>query len=135
MTATPKLYTEAAKTKAEQGYAVLCSMDDENCMDRKSIILDLASSGKGLLADYKVLVFSIGEDQISAAMQIAVKNNQEAIETDDAAKLIGCINALSKRMIDDETSQILKEVDPNFMHTALAFCSKSAPARNSPDFQ
>lgn len=125
MTATPKLYTEAAKSKADQGYAVLCSMDDEKLYGQEIYHIGFGKAvEKGLLADYKVLVFSIGEDQISAAMQIAVKNNQEAIETDDAAKLIGCINALSKRMIDDETSQILKEVDPNFMHTALAFCSK-----------
>lgn len=130
MTATPKLYTEAAKSKADQGYAVLCSMDDEKLYGKEIYHIGFGKAvEKGLLADYKVLVFSIGEDQISAAMQIAVKNNQEAIETDDAAKLIGCINALSKRMIDDETSQILKEVDPNFMHTALAFCSKISASK------
>ncbi|SFO55118.1 Predicted helicase [Acidaminococcus fermentans] len=130
MTATPKLYTEAAKSKADQGYAVLCSMDDEKLYGQEIYHIGFGKAvEKGLLADYKVLVFSIGEDQISAAMQIAVKNNQEAIETDDAAKLIGCINALSKRMIDDETSQILKEVDPNFMHTALAFCSKISASK------
>ena len=125
MTATPKLYTESAKAKAEQGYVILCSMDDEKLFGQEIYRIGFGKAvEKGLLADYKVLVFSIGEEQINAVMQQALQNDQEAIETDDAAKLVGCINALSKRMIDDETSKLLKEVDPSFMHTALAFCSK-----------
>ena len=42
------------------------------------------------------------------------------IETDDISKLIGCINALSKRTIADE--ELVKAVDPGLMHTAIAYC-------------
>ena len=37
MTATPRLYTDASKQKAQEGNAILCSMDDEPFMDKKFI--------------------------------------------------------------------------------------------------
>ena len=122
MTATPRLYTETAKSKAKQESAVLCSMDDESLYGEEFYRLGFGEAvNKGLLSDYKVLVLTIGEDMIPPALQDAVSSNSTEINTDAAAKLIGCINALSKRMIGD--SDHLKDIDPGFMHTALAFCS------------
>lgn len=122
MTATPRLYTETAKSKAKQESAVLCSMDDESLYGEEFYRLGFGEAvNKGLLSDYKVLVLTIGEDMIPPALQDAVSSNNTEINTDAAAKLIGCINALSKRMIGD--SDHLKDIDPGFMHTALAFCS------------
>lgn len=124
MTATPKLYREEAKRKAKQAYAELCSMDDESIYGKEIFHLGFGEAvEKGLLSDYKVLVLTIGEDQIPPALQSAVSNKKTEIDTDDAAKLIGCINALSKRMTMDKDSKQLKEIDPGLMHTALAFCS------------
>lgn len=121
MTATPRLFTEDAKKKALQGYAVLCSMDDESLYGEEIYRIGFGEAvERGLLSDYKVLVLTIGEDQIPPALQESIASSSTEINTDSAAKLIGCINALSKRMIGD--SSHLKEVDPNFMHTALAFC-------------
>ncbi|MBM56207.1 MAG: helicase, partial [Euryarchaeota archaeon] len=40
---------------------------------------------------------------------------------DDASKLIGCINALSKRVVGDDGS--IKSTDPEPMKRAVAFCS------------
>lgn len=122
MTATPRLYTETAKSKAKQESAVLCSMDDESLYGEEFYRLGFGEAvNKGLLSDYKALVLTIGEDMIPPALQDAVSSNSTEINTDAAAKLIGCINALSKRMIGD--SDHLKDIDPGFMHTALAFCS------------
>lgn len=122
MTATPRLYTETAKSKAKQESAVLCSMDDESLYGEEFYRLGFGEAvNKGLLSDYKVLVLTIGEDMIPPALQDAVSSNSTEINTDAAAKLIGCINALSKRMIGD--SDHLKDIDPGFMHAALAFCS------------
>ncbi|NCA22375.1 MAG: helicase, partial [Crocinitomicaceae bacterium] len=43
------------------------------------------------------------------------------INTDDASKLIGCINALSKQILGDEG--LIKDSDPEPMRRAVAFCS------------
>lgn len=75
---------------------------------------------KNLLADYKVLVLTLSESQIPAALQAAVADRTKEIDTDDASKLIGCINALSKRMLIDEG--LLKTSDPSPMRKAAAFC-------------
>lgn len=122
MTATPRIYTEDAKKKARQGYAELCSMDDVEKYGEEIYRIGFSEAvEKGLLSDYKVVVLTIGEDQIPASLQSAISNSSTEIATDSASKLIGCINALSKRMTIDSLD--LKEVDPGFMHTALAFCS------------
>lgn len=122
MTATPRIYTEEAKKKACQGYAELCSMDDIEKYGEEIYRIGFSEAvEKGLLSDYKVVVLTIGEDQIPASIQNAIADKGTEISTDSASKLIGCINALSKRMTLDSLN--LKEVDPGFMHTALAFCS------------
>ena len=122
MTATPRLYTETAKSKAKQESAVLCSMDDESLYGEEFYRLGFGEAvNRGLLSDYKVLVLTISEDSIPPALQDAISSNDTEINTDAAAKLIGCVNALSKRTMDD--TDHLKEIDPGFMHTALAFCS------------
>lgn len=122
MTATPRIYTEEAKKKARQGYAELCSMDDIEKYGEEIYRIGFSEAvEKGLLSDYKVVVLTIGEDQIPASIQNAIADKGTEISTDSASKLIGCINALSKRMTLDSLN--LKEVDPGFMHTALAFCS------------
>lgn len=122
MTATPRLYTEPAKSKAKQDNVILCSMDDEKLYGEEFFRLGFGEAvSKGLLSDYKVLVLTIGEDQIPPALQEAIASKDTEIDTDDAAKLIGCVNALSKRMV--ENSESVKNTDPGFMHTALAFCS------------
>lgn len=122
MTATPRIYTEDAKKKARQGYAELCSMDDIEKYGEEIYRIGFSEAvEKGLLSDYKVVVLTIGEDQIPASIQNAIADKGTEISTDSASKLIGCINALSKRMTLDSLD--LKEVDPGFMHTALAFCS------------
>ena len=122
MTATPRIYTEDAKKKARQGYAELCSMDDIDKYGEEIYRIGFSEAvEKGLLSDYKVVVLTIGEDQIPASIQNAIADKGTEISTDSASKLIGCINALSKRMTLDSLD--LKEVDPGFMHTALAFCS------------
>lgn len=122
MTATPRIYTEEAKKKARQGYAELCSMDDVEKYGEEIYRIGFSEAvEKGLLSDYKVIVLTIGKDQIPANIQNAIADKGTEISTDSASKLIGCINALSKRMTLDSLN--LKEVDPGFMHTALAFCS------------
>ena len=120
MTATPRLYTDSSKKKAEEGNAILCSMDDENIYGQEIYRIGFGEAvKKDLLSDYKVLILTIREDQIPVALQNVIKDKNSEIDTDDASKLIGCINALSKRVL--ETDESFND-DKKPMHTAVAFC-------------
>lgn len=122
MTATPRLYTEASKTKAKENSVELCSMDDPKLYGEEFYHIGFGEAvNKGLLTDYKVLIFTMKEDQIPPALQniIADKNNE--ISTDDVSKLIGCINALSKRVLAVDESF---NDDKKHMTKAVAFCQK-----------
>lgn len=122
MTATPRLYTDESKKKAAAKDALLCSMDDKALYGEEIYRIGFGEAvEKHLLSDYKVIVLTIGDDQIPPALQDAISNGANEIQTDDLSRLIGCINALSKRMIEE--SKLLAEVDPAPMHTAVAFCS------------
>lgn len=121
MTATPRLYAEESKKKAQDAEAYLCSMDDEAMYGPEVFRIGFGEAvDKNLLTDYKVLVLTLSESQIPAALQTAVADRSKEIDTDDASKLIGCINALSKRMLIDEG--LLKASDPSPMRKAVAFC-------------
>ena len=120
MTATPRLYTDASKKKAEEGNVILCSMDDEVIYGKEIYRIGFGEAVKrDLLSDYKVLILTIREDQIPAALQNVIKDQNNEIDTDDVSKLIGCINALSKRVLDTDDSF---NDDKKAMHTAVAFC-------------
>lgn len=121
MTATPRIYAEQAQTKARESDAVLCSMDDPAIYGDEIYRIGFGEAvEKNLLSDYKVLVLTLGEDQVTATLQQSLANNHLEINIDDAAKLIGCINALSKKTLLD--SKLLTETDPEPMRRAVAFC-------------
>ena len=121
MTATPRLYRESAKEKAKEADALLCSMDDEAMYGPEVYRIGFGEAvDKNLLSDYKVLVLTLNEREIPDALQKAIADKGREINTDDASKLIGCINALSKRMLVDES--LIKASDPNPMRRAVAFC-------------
>ncbi|TAE00998.1 MAG: helicase [Bacteroidetes bacterium] len=121
MTATPKIYLENAKNKADKYEALLCSMDDEKLYGTQIYRIGFGEAvEQGLLTDYKVLILALNEEQISKAIQDMVTDKDNEINIDDASMLSGCIKALSKQVIDNS----LKDSDPEPMHRAVAFCSK-----------
>lgn len=121
MTATPRLYTDETKRKAELNDAVLCSMDDQSMYGDEIYRIGFGEAVENnLLTDYKVLILAVGEKDITPALQSALKNEDGTIETDDASKFVGCINALSKRVLGDEG--LIKDADPLPMRRAVAFC-------------
>ena len=127
MTATPRLYDDNAKQKATDNNCILCSMDDEGLYGEEIYRIGFGEAVQNnLLSDYKVLVLTLTDDQVPDTLQQAISNPEYEINTDDATKLIGCINALSKRMIKyaglENEAELLSATDPNPMHTAVAFC-------------
>lgn len=129
MTATPRIYGEAAKKKAEENSATICSMDDTNLYGQEFYRIGFGEAvEKGLLSDYKVLILTV-RDNINMPVSVleAIQDKEQEIKTDDAVKLVGCINALSKRV--EPGNDLLKSVDPSPMHRAVAFCSKISDSK------
>ena len=121
MTATPRLYRDDMKIKAKAQDAYLCSMDDEALYGQEVYRIGFGEAvKKGLLSDYKVLVLTIDDQKIPAPLQEAIADKSGEIKIDDAAKLVGCINALSKNFALE--GDLVRNTDPGLMHTAVAFC-------------
>lgn len=97
MTATPRIYDDSSKAKAGQSNVVIASMDDERLFGPEFHRLGFGEAvSKGLLADYKVLVLAVDEEQVSRAFQVQLAENSE-LRLDDIAKIVGCWNGLAKR--------------------------------------
>ncbi len=70
MTATPRVFGDAVKSKANEAAAVLCSMDDEALYGKELFARGFGwAVEKGLLSDYKVLVLAVDEKLVSAGVQ------------------------------------------------------------------
>ncbi|MFU2078653.1 DEAD/DEAH box helicase, partial [Avibacterium endocarditidis] len=115
MTATPRIYTEDAK-KTEG--VVVYSMDDKNLFGDELEVINFSSAVKrGLLVDYKVLVLAVEESHINRRLEYLLNRENNEIQVDDAAKIVGCWKALSKYGVEDELAD-----DSQPMKRAVAFC-------------
>ena len=120
MTATPRIYNDRIKDEAKAEDVYLCSMDNEAIYGREFYRIGFGKAvEKGLLSDYKVLVLAVPD--IPDELKAAVKASHGEIKMDDAAKLVGCVNALSKQLVKD--SETVRKEDPSLMHKAVAFCA------------
>lgn len=125
MTATPRIYGNVAKAAAEKGNVTLCSMDDEALYGKELHVLTFSESVKrGLLVDYKVLVLAVEEKHVSRRLQNLLKDDNNQLVVDDAAKIIGCWKALSKQGVTDDL-----EGDSDPMRRAVAFCQVIEPSK------
>lgn len=122
MTATPRLYGESAKIKASEKDCILCSMDDKTLYGEEFYRVNFSYAVQnGLLTDYKVLVLTVGEDDVPENIKRDVTDTTTELNFDDTSKLIGVINGLSKMIQGDDHRTW--DADPRMMHRAVAFCS------------
>ncbi|MDR2968163.1 MAG: DEAD/DEAH box helicase family protein, partial [Tannerellaceae bacterium] len=121
MTATPRLYHDDAKKKAVDNDMILCSMDDTSIYGEEFYHIGFGTAvSKGLLSDYKVLILTVNENDMTASAQNMVTRGETEIPAADVNKLIGCVNALSKEIVGDNGT--VRNSDPEPMCTAVAFC-------------
>lgn len=145
MTATPKIYTESSKKKADERDTAVYSMDDESLFGEVAYQLDFKKAlEKELLSEYKVLITVVNETQIANALnslqgvrdkkrsndaKISIKtadNKNKAITTEFAAGLIATYKSLIKQdvfVINDENQRVPLDEDLGAMSTAIAFNS------------
>jgi len=125
MTATPRIYADMAKALAERDNATLCSMDDEALFGKQLHVINFSEAvSLGLLTDYKVIVLTIDKAHVSERLQDLLKDENNQLKVDDAARIIGCWKALSKQGIQDD---LQGETDP--MRRAVAFCQVIEPKK------
>lgn len=118
MTATPRIYGEHAKATAEKDNVALCSMDDRVLYgDELHVITFSEAVKRGLLVDYKVIVLAVEESHVSRRLQNLLKDENNQLKVDDAAKIVGCWKALSKQGLAE---YMLDDFGP--MQRAVAFC-------------
>ena len=114
MTATAKLYTESAKTKALDYNIDVFSMDDEEKYGPQFHRLPFSKAIEiGELSDYKVAIFGISEYEVNSALAGNTGKYGSEININDATRIIGCWRALQNpenKQKDDETLKPLRRV-------------------------
>jgi predicted helicase len=118
MTATPRIYGDSAKATAIKDNVAICSMDDEKLYGKELYIITFSEAVKReLLVDYKVIVLAIEAKHVSDRIQSLLKDADNQLKVDDAAKIVGCWKALSKQGL---TNDLIG--DSSAMQRAVAFC-------------
>ena len=97
MTATPKIWAENQKQRAENAEQVLYSMDDEEQFGRTFHHLSFSDAVNKyqVLCDYKVVVLEVDEHEVAKHLQGKLAEDSSLV-VDDAGKILGCWRALAK---------------------------------------
>lgn len=123
MTATPRIYGIDAHIKAETDGITLYSMDNEEWYGKQLFVITFSEAVKrGLLVDYKVIVLAVEERHINRKLQNLLKDENNTLRVDDAAKIVGCWKALAKLGIHEDGNE-----SPEPMKRAVAFCQVIEP--------
>ncbi|MDN4573381.1 damage-inducible protein [Pandoraea cepalis] len=118
MTATPRIYGDSARATAERDNVALCSMDDKALYGDELFVITFSQAVKRrLLVDYKVIVLAVEEAHVNRRLQDLLRDENNQLKVDDAAKIVGCWKALSKQGL---TEDLVGDGDP--MSRAVAFC-------------
>ncbi|MFI9653064.1 restriction endonuclease, partial [Guyparkeria halopsychrophila] len=118
MTATPRIFGEAVKGKADEGGHELTSMDDMSKFGEVLFYRGFSWAVENdLLTDYKVIILAMDEGLVSRGLQKALSSGTNELQLDDASRIIGCYKALTKATLKDDI-----QYDTQPMRRALAFC-------------
>lgn len=128
MTATPKMYKPAAKTKAANEDVVLYSMDDDSTKSRGvfgPVLHRLSFSDaidKDRLVDYDVIVLGVSEEYGGRELQKMVNaaTDEGDVNLTDAARMVGLYRVLER---PDPDSGVLR------LQTAIAYTNLRADSR------
>jgi predicted helicase len=125
MTATPRIYGDAAKAVAERDNVALYSMDNEDWYGKQLFVITFSEAVKrGLLVDYKVIVLAVEESHINRRLQKLLADENNQLRVDDAAKIVGCWKALAKLGMTEDGGDT-----PEPMKRAVAFCQVIEPGK------
>lgn len=116
-TATPRVYGEDAKQKADEMSIIVADMNDTDIYGEEFYRIGFGDAvNKGILTDYKVMVLAVDEESIARQFQKMLANERNSeLDFDDITKIIGCWNGLVKRKNNSNV------ISKNPMKRAIAF--------------
>ncbi|WP_144755585.1 DEAD/DEAH box helicase [Bartonella saheliensis] len=118
MTATPRIFSDTAKKRADEVNAVLASMDDETVYGKVLYTYSFTDAVKNeLLTPYKIIVLGVDEGEISKTIELPTTSKDYELTLDDRTKIVGCYQALTKMDVKVDLGD-----DTAPMRRALAFC-------------
>ena len=128
MTATPRIYGENAKKRADDEFIELCSMDDESKYGPEFHHLTFSAAVKeDLLTDYKILILAVDEKDMHDLSLADRDGDGEIDSVDQLAKIVGTWKGLNKRIYKDDAQFLGGDVRP--MRSAVAFTSTIAESK------
>lgn len=126
MTATPRIYTEKTRAKADEKQAILYSMDDEDTYGPEFFNLNFGeAASRGILSEYRVIIVAMQEEamadlanEYNAAYKL---DDKKAITVDFATRIIGAWKGLTNHDIHvlDGAEESVQSGNP--MRRAVAF--------------
>ena len=118
MTATPRIYGEAARQRAKEQSLTLAQMDDPATYGETLFERGFSWAVENdLLTDYKVIVLAVDEGKVARSVQRRLETSDQDLALDDATKIVGCYKALTKTDLTVDVG-----TDTGAMRRALIFC-------------
>ncbi len=141
MTATPRIFGDASKTRANEAAAILFSMDDEETYGREFYRLGFGKSvERDLLSEYKVLIVAVEENKMAKLannFNNAYKvDDKKAIDIRFATRIIGSWKGLSKQglvLVDEDGQEEAVSEDTAPMRRAVAFSNSIKDSKETKD--
>jgi predicted helicase len=141
MTATPRIYGDTSKTKANQAGAEIFSMDNEADFGREFYRLGFGKAvERDLLSEYKVLIVAVKESEMAKLannFNNAYKiDEKKAVDIRFATKIVGSWKGLSKRGLvlvgeDGQEENLSEDTAP--MRRAVAFSRSIKDSKQTTD--
>ena len=98
MTATPRIYGDGAKRKANEKLLTVASMDDQTKYGPEFHRLGFGQASEmGILSPYKVVIFNVDMEQVGIDLEEHLSDESSPINLSNAASMVGCWNGLGKR--------------------------------------
>ena len=120
MTATPRLYTEGAKSKAARHDTEVFSMDEPEIYGPEFHRLAFSKAVEiDELSDYKVVVLAVSEREVNAALR-----GESDININDATKIVGCWRALQNPEYKENGNEPVKP-----LKRVIAFTNRIAESK------
>lgn len=130
MTATPRIFDEVSRKKADENSVAVASMDDEALFGPEFYRLGFGEAvHRGLLTDYKVLVLAVDEAAINQQFQSLLVDEDGELSIDDVARIVGCWKGLASRGADRDAQA--DSVMP--MRRAVAFAANIKESQKTAD--
>ncbi len=98
-TATPRVYGDDARSKADEMSVVVADMNDTSIYGEEFYRIGFGQAvSAGILTDYRVMVLAVDEGAIAKQFQDMLADEKTSeLKFNDVTKIVGCWNGLVKR--------------------------------------